>query len=118
MPRRRDLRPQHQNVRNHGRQVAAEVLQQHQRNRARADLALGVVDAVIGAAELIGSYAVAKSRCGGHVAILSRYLVSQEDGPGTAQRPRCHAMYWRSLTYFGERTKEDLVLGMRYSNPR
>jgi len=27
-------------------------------------------------------------------------------------------MYWRSLTYFGERTKEDLVLGMRYSNPR
>jgi hypothetical protein len=55
-------------------QVAAEVLQQHQRYRAGADFAVGVVDAVVGVDDLIGGGAVAECRCGGHVGFLSEWL--------------------------------------------
>src|ERR1700751_4615473 len=61
-------------------QIAAEVLQQYQRDCAAADFTVGVGDAVVGVNDLIGSCAVADFCCGGHVAVLWKYLVSQDDG--------------------------------------
>src|SRR6201987_1694533 len=61
-------------------QIAAEVLQQYQRDCAGADFTVGVGDAVVSVNDLIGSCAVADFCRGGHVAILRKYLVSQDDG--------------------------------------
>src|SRR4029079_7448318 len=65
-------------------QVAPEVLQQHQRNRDGADFTVGVVDTVAGTDDLVGSRAIAESRCCGHVAFLSS-SGNEGNGPGCSQ---------------------------------
>jgi hypothetical protein len=80
-------------------EVAPEVLQQHQRHRAGADFTVGVVDAVVGMGDLIGSGVIAALWLSPVVVVISTFLPRYRlnEGVGRGVKSQVQAVLPRLL---------------------